>query len=83
MLKSAQLLEADDDEEAAAATGAVVGGRGGAIADGAGPISGSGGWAAVGVVGVIRALPILGGGPEVAAALRRLSGTSDSGIFSA
>lgn len=76
MLKSAQLLEAEDDEEAAAAVG-------GATADWAGPISGSGGWAPVGVVGVIRLLLILGPGPDGAAVARRLSGTSDSGIFSA
>lgn len=78
MLKSAQLLEAEEDEEAVA-TAAVVG----AAAAWTGPISGSGGWAAVGVVGVIRALLILGAGPEVAAVARRLRGTSDSGIFSA
>lgn len=79
MLKSAQLLEAEDEEEAA------PGAR--AAADWTGGNSGSGGWMEVGAatdVGVIRGLPSLGGGAEVAASeRRRLSGTSDSEIFSA
>lgn len=77
VLKSAQLLEADEDEEAAAGTAGAGGGAGitvsvvtGCMAVGVGVV--------VEGVGVTRVLSL-----ETKALALRLTGTSDSGIFSA
>lgn len=76
VLKSAQLLEADEDEDAAA--GAAVGAGGGAgitvsVVTGCMAVGG----VVVGV-GVTRVLSL-----EAKVLALRLTGTSDSGIFSA